>query len=436
MLERLLQYIKQIFGRNKTITSTKQQTENNTYDAEYTDTSTINFPALVSNRFATLTVSDSDIGIKEDNARCILLDSALQDVWKKIKKIVASALGTGGCVIVPYVKSGKIYYNIAKQSRLIINSRDGERITGATIAADSMTINNRRYYRFVDYEVKNNTLYITNRTVTEFGAPATVDEWKDVADMAISNVDRVLFGYIKCPIDNRKDTDDYGVPITYGCKPIIDEIMECLEQIRKEFKLKHVRLQVDKRALHKDEKTGKPILKDDLFIATTSDDGGLFNIYNPDIRESSYYTRLNELFSLLEKKIGASKGILTKPETHGATATEIRAAMSDTFAIITDVRKAIESGINDFVYACDVLANYYNLSPQGKYEIDFDWSYQMLESSSETWSQMKDLQSIGGMSKAELRAWHTGETIDDAEKAVEEITSKEPSLRTLVGMSE
>ena len=436
MFERFLEFIKQIFKRDKSITSSKQGAENQTYNDEYTDISKINFTSIFANKLSTLAISDSTASIAEDNARCEILNKALDDVWNNIKKIVSAALGCGGCVIAPYVKDGAIYYNTIKQNRLIINEKSGDKIISATIIADSVIIKNQLYYRLVDYTVEGDNLYIMSRAINEYGSRADVEMWRDIQDIAISGVDRVLFGYIKSPADNYKTSNEYGVPITYGCKPIIDEILECLEQIRKEFKLKKVRLQVDERTLDKDPKTGKPILKDDLFIKGTSETGDLFNIYNPDIRESSFYTRLNELFRLLEQKVGTSKGILTAPESYGATATEIRAAMADTFAIITDVRKAVESGLRDFIYACDVLANYYNLSPIGDYEINYDWSYQLLESSTETFAQMKDLQSVGAMSKAELRQYVTGEGLEEAQKAVDDITSKEPSLSSVLGMSE
>jgi len=436
MFKQFWNYILTLFKTKKTITSTKQQEDNQSYSDEYLDISNINFTAIFANKLATLTTADSTIQIATDNKRAELLSKCANDVWNRIKKIVASSLAVGGCLVVPYVKDGKILYNIIKQNRLIINSRDGEKITNATILADSMTINNINYYRLTNYAVEGNTLYITNRTTSEFGAAAVVDEWKDIPDIAISNVDRALFGFIKSPIDNRKSSDEYGVPITYGCKEIIDNIKTCLEQISKEFKLKQVRLQVDDRALDKDPKTGEPILKDDLFMAGYSQDGNMFNIFDPAIRESSYHARLDKLFELFEKQVGTSKGILTAPETHGATATEIKASIADTFAIITDIRKATEQGLKDYIYACDVLANYYNLTPIGEYEISYDWSFSMIESTTETWQQMKDGQSIGIRSKAELRAWQTGESLEDAQKAVDEITAREPNMQTLLGMSD
>ncbi len=436
MFEQILEWISRLFGRDKQKISKKEYRENQKYNDKYIDIDGIGLTAIFSQRLSSLAVSDSLAEIEGQNLRAELLNDALSDVWKKIKKITSSALGCGGCAIVPYIKNGKLYFDTVKQNRIIIHEKDGDKIIGATILSDSKNINDKIYYRFTDYVINDNKLYITNRTVNEFGKDASIEEWENIQDLVIENVDRVLFGFIKSPIDNRKDSDDYGVPVTYGCETVIDDIVECLRQIKEEFELKKVRLQVDERAFDVDPKTGRRILKDKLFMKGHSEDGSLFNIFDPALRESSYHARLLVLFELLEKKIGTSKGILTAPASFGATATEIKAATSDTYSLVCDIRKAIEAGLNDFIYACDVLLNFYSASPLGNFKIKFNWSYNLIESSTETFTQMKDLQSIGAMSKAELRAWVTNEDIETAQKSVDDITAKEPTLSTMLGMNE
>ena len=62
--------------------------------------------------------------------------------------------------------------------------------------------------------------------------------------------------------------------------------------------------------------------------------------------------------------------------------------MYDTFTICDDARSNIEKGLDDFFYACNVLANAYNLSPQGDYEVSFDWSYSLLEDPDTEWTHL------------------------------------------------
>ncbi|WP_162266481.1 phage portal protein [Anaerotignum neopropionicum] len=382
----------------------------------------------------TLSVSESTADIVGDNARVALLDECMSDAWKKIKRITSRMLGTGGCVAVPYVQDGEIHVDILEQSRIIIHSKKGNRITAATVLADSVTQGTRKYYRWTDYRVENDVVYISNRVTDESGKDAFIEQWAGIEDRAITGVDRVLFAYFKSPVDNRKFGDFYGVPITYGCESLINEIYECFGQIRDEYSLKEVRVFADERMFKKDEKTGKYKMPSKLFFAAHNETGSMIETFSPDIRTSSYYDRLMYLFELLERSVGTSKGILTAPETRGATATEIKAGLYDTYAMIADIRTVIENGMNDYIYACNVLANYYGLTPMGGYETAYDWSYSLIESSSETWGQLKDAQSMGLKSKAELRQWlNPNETADEAQAMIDEIKKSEPTLGELIG---
>ena len=80
-------------------------------------------------------------------------------------------------------------------------------------------------------------------------------------------------------------------------------------------------------------------------------------------------------------------------------------------------------------YACNVLANAYNLSPQGEYEVNFDWSYSLLEDTATEWNQLTYAQNKGIVSKVELRQWlKPDETLEESQKAINEIGIGAPSV--------
>ena len=54
----------------------------------------------------------------------------------------------------PYVQDGSIYFDIVPQSRVIINNKQGDKILSATILADQIRLNDRSYYRWVDYRIE------------------------------------------------------------------------------------------------------------------------------------------------------------------------------------------------------------------------------------------------------------------------------------------
>lgn len=434
MFKSIIQYILNNIFKINTQTTNKEIDENSKYAKLYESIDDINFNAIFSNKLANYTISDSNMNIEGENARADLLNKTGQSMWKKAKKIVSMAFGYGGVIIVPYVKGGKIYYNLVPQSRLTIDETDGELITGATVLAEKKvikgTISETIYLRWTNYQIKNGNLVITQQFSDEKGNKIPTPEfWENIQEvMTITNVDRVLFGYIKSPINNRKTNDKYGVPITYGAEATILEIKETMKQLIREYELKECFVGADVTMFN-----GKNALpQNGLFkkIDSTTDD--FFEVFDPQFRD--YTTRLQELYKRLEHEIGTSYGILSEVNTANATATEIKRSMYDTFAIVDDVRSNIEKGLDDFFYSCNVLANAFNLSPQGEYEVSFDWSYSLIEDTQQEWSQLTYANNKGIISDVELRQWlKPDETLEESQKAIDEIKANNPSIDDLLG---
>lgn len=434
MFKSIIQYILNNIFKINTQTTSKEIDDNSKYAKLYESIDDINFAAIFANKLANYTISDSNMNIDGDNARVEMLNKTGQSMWKKAKKIVSMSFGYGGVIVVPYVKGGKIYYNLVPQDRLTIDETDGELITGATVLAEkkviSGTISQTIYLRWTNYKVENGNMVITQQFSDDKGnkIPAP-DFWKDIQEVrTITNVDRVPFGYIKSPVNNRKPNDKYGVPITYGCEATILEIKETMKQMIREYELKEVFVGADVTMFN-----GKNALPSNgLFkkIDSTSDD--FFEVFDPEFRD--YTTRLQELYKRLEHEVGTSYGILSEVDSQQATATEIKRSMYDTFTICDDMRNNVEKGLEDFFYACNVLANAFNLSPQGEYELNFDWSYSLLEDTQSEWSQMTWANNKGIISDVEVRQWlRPDETLEESEKALEEIREQNPTIEDILG---
>lgn len=434
MFQKFIMWIFNIFGI-QTQTTQKEVEDNQKYAVEYERIDEINFNSIFSNKLANYVINDSNVNITGENARVELLDKTIQSMWKKAKKITSMGFGYGGVILVPYVKSGKIYYNIVSQSRVTIDEVEGENIIGATIIADKRTVNrgignSKTYYRLTNYRVRNGNIEITQKFTDENGHEVAVpDFWKNIElKKVITGVDRALFGYIKSPINNRKTDDKYGVPITYGCDSTIAEIKETMKQLYREYKLKEAFVGADSTMFN-----GKDSLPlNGLFKKVDAGDDNFFEVFDPAFRP--FTERLQELFRRLEHEIGTSAGILSEVNTANATATEIKRSMYDTFTIVDDMRSNIEKGIEDFLYSANVLANAYNLTPQGDYEVSFDWDYSLLEDSQETFGQLITAQAKGIISEVEIRQWlKPDETLEDSQKAIEEIKASEPTVEDLMG---
>lgn len=423
-----------LFGKKQLPDDMIMQT-NDRFTYEYENDEDINFTAIFSNKLASITVSDSNIDVVGDSKRAELLQNVLKRLKKKLKKIIARDLGTGGVLVVPYVNRNKIYFNIITQNRLSINKMIGDDIIDCTIMAEHIVKNRNHYYRWTDYTLENNNLYIRYRATLD-GEPvemSLIPEWSNIEDMSITNVDKMPFMYIKSPIDNRKEMDKYGAPITYGCDKQIAKIMKDLEQIDREYGLKEAFVGADITMFKGDN--ALPV--NGLYKKINAGDDNFWEVFDPAFRDTSLYNKLTNDFALLEKQIGTNRGILTDPLSTYQNKDEARRANQDTFAIIDDIRDSLEDGLKDFLYACDVLANYFGLSPQGEYELSTDWSYSILEDSSQEFSQLCQGEAKGVIKKSELRQYlKPNETLEEAQKVIEEIKKESPSTKDLLGTNE
>lgn len=433
MFQKFIMWIFRLFNIQSQTTQ-KEVEDNQKYAVEYERIDEINFNSIFSNKLANYVINDSNVNITGENARVELLNKVLQSMWKKAKKITSMGFGYGGVILVPYVKSGKIYYNIVSQSRVTIDEVEGENIIGATIIADKKTVNkgignSKTYYRLTNYKVRNGNIEITQKFTDENGHEVAVpDFWKNIElKKVITGVDRALFGYIKSPINNRKTDDKYGVPITYGCDSTIAEIKETMKQLYREYKLKEAFVGADSTMFN-----GKDSLPlNGLFKKVDAGDDNFFEVFDPAFRP--FTERLQELYQRLEHEIGTSRGILTEPLSSYQNTDETRRAMQDTASIIDAMRKNIEKGIEDFLYSANVLANAYNLTPQGEYKVNYDWSYYFIESTMDTWNQLLIGFNNGVVSKEELRAFiYPSETDEAREKVLNEIKKQEPSIEKIL----
>lgn len=420
---------------NKIVLANDNQIAKTEADAEaYRQAMTENVVAMVANALSTYTLSDSTISIIGDNARAEVLREISDRHFAALKGVLADALGVGLVVSLPHThivgNKRKLCIDTVGKDRVFLTEVAGDDVISCTIAADVRVINGRTYIRLADYTLDKDAYIIRSRAVLD-GSPAPLDiqpDWSDIPpEIRISGVDRLPIAFLKCPTSNRLPDNREGVPVTYGCEETIKKITETLSQIEKEYSTK------ESRIFASDSLFGKKDKLSNVYKVIDAESKDFFEVYSPDIRSSDYFEKLTHHFAMLEREIGCSPGVLTELTTSSATATEIRAKMYKTFAFCTDIQKSVERYYTDLMYACDVMANVYSLSPAGDYDIKFDWSYGLLEDPAMTYQQIKEGASDGVISKAEYRRYITDETLAEAEEAIAQISEENPTLETLLG---
>lgn len=399
----------------------------------FMDTTKENITAIVANTLSMLAFSDSSITIitgknKTPTPRTELLDKILQRQWANIKENISVGNGCGMIASLPYsVDNGlgrRIYVDTVTKDRIFITGYQGDDITKVAVLSDTAIIDNKIYYRWTDYAVENGTYIITQRATYE-SEPielTAVPDWANITpEIRIAGVDRLPIGIYKCPTSNRRPDTMDGVPITYGCNATLTKIANCLLDIENEFEDKKPLIFADGKMFDENDKISARIFKS-LKAGTKITDNKMIDVFDPAFRETAYFTKLEHHFSMLEKEIGASRGILTDLNTNEATATEIRRATYQTFALCDDIHRQVEKYIDDLMYGVNVLINYYNLAPISEYEINYNWSYAMLEDTDSTFNQLKEAYSMGAADEVDIRQFIIDtETAEEAAEKIKQI---------------
>lgn len=436
----IIEWIKNLFNRIP-VRSSAARLSNQEAARKYEDTHDVNFVAITSKKLANLTVAESKVNVvsntNKPSQRTVMLDELIARFWDmQALRATAQAYGYGSIYLIPYIIDNEIFIDVVPQSRCVETKRMGDRITGVTALAEQREIDHQTYYRLTDYSLDGNTYKIRNRATRDGTAVplSTVADWAGMTEeMEIYGVDRMLMGLLPCPNNHRSEDAIGGAPITYGNDKLLEDIQQCLNDIRAEYANKKVKIFADETMLDDKDQISATIFKR-LMVGGKLDSGPFFEVFDPAIRDSAYFGRLQMLFDLFEKSVGVSKGVLTDPETGQATATEIKRSNYDTYALIEAMRRKWEHAVDDLVYAANVFANLIGGTPQAEYTIQWDWGYSLIENSEESFNQLKEGQSLGVISKAELRQFlRPDESLEEAQAAIDEIEQREPSLSQLLG---
>ena len=404
----------------------------------------ISLTAVIAGKLATLSMQDSDITIEGDSARARFMQDFM-DYYLGGRMDVAAevALGTGDCLVKPYTDGYRLGVDIIKNSDFVVCESIGNDILSCIMKVGEIQERTGTTYerleiqmvqkstdadgKPVDILVIRNLAFRNGREIPLTEVPA----WADFkAEEMIQNVHKPLLGRYKSPVINRADVNGAGgVKITYGLDGVMAQAVEAYNRFNREYASGEKMVFLDRILLDRD-KTGNWVFPDgkkSMFMMMNPIGGARENLiqeYTPDIRSADLEKGIEVNNRMVELLVGLSQGILTPPTTSYATATEMRAALNNTFSIITKFRRQLEKGTNDLLEAVEVIANRNNLAPIGPWAAQYDWSSAYIEQMNEHFSQLTVAEGIGAVDKAEVRAWLLDEDYETAKARVEEIAEE------------
>lgn len=419
---------------------------------------TINFAKTVCSETARLTTLAIGIQIG-GSARATWIQKQINKVYFQIRHWVEYGCAYGTVFIKPNGESLDVF----TPADVMIVDYDNQEIKGI-IFKDSYTVGRKyytrlEYHRFVETTVDGVTTYpyyVSNRAYVS-KSPQSIGnkidlkqtKWADLmADTPPilkangEKLDGPLFGVLRTPQANNVDiSTPLGLPVFAEGIEELGDIDVAYSRNAGEIKDSQKIALLDDRLLMP---SGTPVsamsprgmenrrneMKLPHYVKNVfgQDEKEFYQEINPQLNTDARLAGINALLSQLSYKCGFSSGYFVFNEKTGmVTATQVEADDRRTIQFIKDVRDKLEDCLNGVIYALNVFADLYDLTPVGVYETTYDFgdiTYNREEDRARWWQYVV---------QGKVPAWlffvkFEGMTEEDAKAMVKEAQPDEPTL--------
>lgn len=389
--------------------------------------------------------------------RAKYLNTQYTKLKRQLRKQIEYGIAKGGIVFKPYVvitdteDSGQqieIEFDYIQADAFYPLTFDAaKRITEAAFVQTK--IEKETIYRRLEYHKwQNNTVTIVNRAFKSINnssslmadldlgheIPLTeVPEWAGLQpETTIKNVDRPLFAYFRMPEANTVDTTSpLGVSGYSRAVNLIRDADMQYSRLLWEYEAGEIAINVDRDAftyLEDGQGNQHTVLKpmqNRLYRRMDITNDELFEPFTPSLRDSNYIEGLNAILMRIEDVCGISRGTLSDSIDIARTATELKILKQRSYQTNVDIQHAIQTTLEDVVYIMNVYCTLYNITPDGEYDVSFEWDDSLIIDIDAELEKRIVLQQNGLVSKVENRMWYFGETERQAQEALTKIADEQ-----------
>lgn len=253
-----------------------------------------------------------------------------------------------------------------------------------------------------------------------------VPEWKDIpANTKIGPVEKPLFAYFRMPEANTVDTTSpLGVSGYSRAVNLIKDADLQYSRLLWEYEAGEMAIDIDRDAMNFVEDgrgNGHTVmnhLQRRLFRKVDLGESDTYQPYAPALRDTAYIQGLNTILMRIEDVCGISRGTLSDATQEAKTATELKILKQRSYQTNASIQEALEQTLKDVIYIMDVYCDLYEITPDGEYDVNFEWDDSIIVDVDAELGKRITLMQNGLMSKLELRQWYFGETERQAQQAL------------------
>lgn len=418
--------IRRVFGIETGDTSIMDETRRHWREL-YMSRSGLGLPAAVAGELARLTTVEMKMSVS-GSKRAEYLEKTINPLLGILRRELEYGLADGSLVFKPYFDGEKIAVDVVRGDCFTPISWDGGGRIIAAVFSQELKKEDVYYTRLEYHRIDGKRYKIENaayksRIRGSLGSPvplSEVEEWRELAaSVALDNVDKPLFGFFRTPSANTVDSSSpLGMSVFARAEELIAQADEVYRNLLWEFESGKRRLYVDVTAFERGA-DGKPRLPDtELYRTIDVSDSSFFSEWSPEFRNKALQSGLNTVLQRVEFNCSLAYGTLSEPMEIEKTAEEIRASKQRSYCFVCDLQKQLKLALEELVYAIDVWATIYSLSPAGKYECGFEFDDSMAADRRTEYEEKLRLVELGVMKPWELRAWYFGEDEGIAREAV------------------
>lgn len=281
------------------------------------------------------------------------------------------------------------------------------------------------------------TAQVTNNEGVDLGEEIplnSVPGWENIQPVVIiENTDRLMFAYFKMPEANTIDMySPLGVSGFDKAVSLIKDADMQYSRLLWEYEAGEMAIDIDRDALKDTEvrdRDGNIIMvsrmghfQQRLYRPVVLENGAgndTYQPYAPALRDNSFIQGLNTILTHIEDVTGLSRGTISEVDIRDArTATELKILKQRSYQTNADIQQAIQKCLDDLIYVMNVLCDLYDITPDGEYEVSYEWDDSILVDVDEELNKRMILLQNGIDSKLELRMWYHGETERQAREAL------------------
>lgn len=386
-------------------------------------------------------VQEIKVEASEDSLASYMYNLFDTQLLSRLDINLEKAMALGGMIIKPYLSNDSIYFDFVMQGDFYpISFDDDGRITDIAFL-DQFISGSDLYTKVERHTFSNNTVIVQNKAFKaklvevddmneqELGneiSLTSVSRWKSIEpEVTIENVDKPLYGYYKVPIANNVDMDSpLGVSVFSSAVDLIKLADIQFSRLDWEYEAGQIAIDVDSTALCTQDTYFKQRLdsgKDRIYRKLDLGNEDTYHAFTPSLRDTSYIQGLNTYLHKIEDACGLARGTLGDVQSDARTATEIKILRQNTYTTITKNQESLERTFRDAIDGAAVFVELYDLHQIEDFDVAINWSDSILTDVDTELTQKRLLVQDGILSKAELRAWYTGEDIDTAKEIIAEM---------------